>query len=120
MTREEAVELLAANTVGRFAYVARHGAPDVVPVNYAWSDGAILIRSGPGPKLQAAQRGECVAFEVDELDVDRRTGRSVVVSGRACVVVRHPGEDDPDPWADGPRRHLIRIVPSRVDGRRIG
>lgn len=120
MTREEAVELLAANTVGRFAYVARHGAPDVVPVNYAWSDGAILIRSGPGPKLQAAQRGECVAFEVDELDLDRRTGRSVVVTGRASVDSAHQDDPDPSPWASGPRRHLIRITPSRVDGRRIG
>jgi hypothetical protein len=119
LTHDEAVELLARHTVGRFAYVAREGAPDVVPVNYAWRDGAILIRSGPGPKLQAAQRGERVAFEVDELDVDRRTGSSVVVTGRATVVGAHP-DDDPEPWASGPRRHVIRITPSRVDGRRIG
>lgn len=120
LTHDEAVALLGRNTVGRFAYVARQGVPDVVPVNYVWRDGEILIRSGPGPKLQAAQRGERVAFEVDELDVDRRTGCSVVVTGQAGVD--HTQLDDPDlePWASGPRRHLIRITPTRVDGRRIG
>lgn len=120
MAHDEAVQLLAAHTVGRFAYVAREGVPDVVPVNYAWRDGVVLIRSGPGPKLQAAQRGDRVAFEVDELDVERRTGRSVVVIGRATLDVAGPDDPDPSPWASGPRRHLIRITPSRVEGRRIG
>lgn len=120
LTHDEAVALLARHSVGRFAYVARQGVPDVVPVNYVWRDGAVLIRSGPGPKLQAAQRGERVAFEVDELDVDRHTGISVVVTGRADVDHSRPDEADLEPWASGPRRHLIRITPSRVDGRRIG
>jgi hypothetical protein len=119
LTRDEALELLTRHSVGRFAYVAREGAPDVVPVNYLWRDGVILIRSGPGPKLQAAQRGVRVACEVDELDVDRRTGTSVVVTGRAAVAGRLE-DDGPEPWASGPRRHVIRITPSRVDGRRIG
>ena len=52
LSRAEAEELLRRHTVGRFAYVARAGAPDVVPVNDVWSDGAVLVRSGPGPKLR--------------------------------------------------------------------
>lgn len=116
----EAIDLLARRTVGRFAYVARAGVPDVVPVNYVWSGDAVLIRTGPGPKLQAAQRGEVVAFEVDDLDHDLRTGASVVVVGRASVVPLARDGHDPEPWASGPRRHLVRIVPTRIDGRRIG
>jgi len=116
----EAIDLLARQTVGRLAYVARAGVPDVVPVNYVWSSGAVLIRTGPGPKLQAAQRGEVVAFEVDELDEENRTGSSVVVVGKALVVPGPREETGPDPWASGPRRHLVRIVPTRIDGRRIG
>ena len=76
--------------------------------------------SGPGPKLQAAQRGELVAFEVDEIDVHHRSARSVVVTGRATVEAPRAEEPEPEPWASGPRRHLIRITATRVDGRRIG
>lgn len=117
---EDAIALLERQAVGRFAYVARAGVPDVVPVNYVWRDGAVLLRTGPGPKLQAAQRGEVVAFEVDEIDLDSRTGCSVVVVGRASVVPSADEADGPQPWASGPRRHLVRIAPTRIAGRRIG
>jgi hypothetical protein len=36
----------------RLAYVARAGVPDIVPVNLALDGGRLLVRSGPGPKLQ--------------------------------------------------------------------
>ncbi len=120
LCQQAALELLERQTVGRFAYVARAGVPDVVPVNYLWSHGCVLIRSGPGPKLQAAQRGDVVAFQVDELDADQRSGCSVVVTGRASVVLAAPGDDLPEPWAAGPRRHLIRVSPDRIEGRRLG
>ena len=117
LSYHETVELLETCTVGRLAYVARGGVPDIVPVNYVWYDGGVLIRSGPGPKLQAAQRHEMVAFEVDQLDEENRTGRSAVVVGSASVV--EPLEIDVESWAAGPRRHLILITPTRVEGRRL-
>ena len=82
----------------------------------------MLIRSGAGPKLQAAERRELVAFEVDELDDDSHSGWSVVVHGRAERVTEPDGADSaelPLPWAAGPRVHTIRITPRRVTGRRI-
>jgi hypothetical protein len=119
LSRAETHEVLATQLVGRFVYVAREGVPDVVPVNYVWHEDTILIRSGPGPKLQAAERRETVAFEVDEVDETTHTGRSVVVLGRAEVLEPRAVRLDPEPWADGPRRHVIRIVPTRVEGRRL-
>lgn len=122
MTSAECHELLAQEVVGRFAYVARLGVPDIVPVNYVLDGGDILIRSGPGPKLQAAERRETVAFEVDSLDPDARTGRSVVVIGRALRLrpaeQRHL-EELSDTWVAGPRHAVIRIRPTRVTGRRL-
>ena len=115
-------ELMGTRSVGRLAYIARRGVPDVVPVNYVLFDGDVLIRSGPGPKLQAAERQEPVAFEVDDLDEDGRSGWSVVVHGRAS---RPPWSELEHldlvgaPWATGPRRQLIRITPRRLTGRRI-
>jgi hypothetical protein len=124
MTAVECHELLARSTFGRLAYVARAGTPDITPVNYAYADGVILIRSGPGPKLQAAERRERVAFEVDEIDLDSRKGKSVVVAGVATRMrgAEQPWEDEqpPIPWAAGPRREVIRIEPSRITGRLLG
>ncbi len=122
LTRAECYELLAAESVGRLAYVVRADTPDIVPVNYALDGGDVLIRSGPGPKLQAAERCAQVAFEVDAVDSASRTGRSVVVVGRATRL--HPTEqrqhmDAPSPWAAGPRHAVIRIRPTRITGRRL-
>ena len=121
LPREECELLLAEGCVGRLAYVARSGVPDIVPVNYLWHDGTLLIRSGPGPKLQAADRRELVAFEVDLVDEESWTGWSVVVAGR---LERVPPEEVgrlplPQPWSNGHRRHVIRVQASRVSGRRI-
>ena len=116
----ECLELLASRTVGRLAYVARAGTPDIVPVNYRYVDGRVVIRSAPGPKLQAAERRERVALEVDELDEETRSGWSVVVHGRATVL--RPEHEPPEgavPWAPGPRRHVLQVVPERVTGRRL-
>lgn len=117
----ECLSLLATRTVGRLAYLARAATPDVVPVNYALTDGKVLIRSGSGPKLQAAQRRDLVAFEVDEIDEHSHSGWSVVITGRLSVVpVDELGaSQQPSPWANGPRRYLMRLDPRRVTGRRL-
>jgi hypothetical protein len=121
LTVPECELLLAEESVGRVAYIARSGTPDIAPVNYVWVDGGVLVRSGPGPKLQAADRREIVAFEIDRFDEPTQTGWSVVLVGRAQRV---PPEQIaelvlPEPWANGPRRYVIRIEAQRISGRRI-
>lgn len=115
-------ELLGESGVGRLAYIARAGVPDIVPVNYAVVGGDLVLRCGPGPKLQAADRGDTVAFEADDLHASTRSGWSVVVSGRASrlsaeelrrmTVLQRP-------WASGPRLAGVRIRPTRISGRRL-
>lgn len=119
LSPRETVQLLESQSIGRLAYLAREGVPDLVPVNYLWHDGGVLIRSGPGPKLQAAQRGDVVAFEVDELDEIGRTGCSAVVVGPASVVESRTWTHEVRCWAGGPHHHLIRINPTRLEGRRL-
>lgn len=82
----------------------------------------VLVRSGPGPKLQAAERGDMVAFEVDDIDEEQHTGWSVVVVGRTrrlSAAEQNRVELVPTPWAVGPRLHLVRITPTRITGRRL-
>lgn len=122
LSQSECLQLLATRQVGRVAYVARAGLPDVVPVNYEVDGENVLIRSGPGPKLQAAERGDMVAFEVDDIDEEQHTGWSVVVVGRArrlSAAEQNRVELVPKPWAAGPRLHLVRITSTRITGRRL-
>jgi nitroimidazol reductase NimA-like FMN-containing flavoprotein (pyridoxamine 5'-phosphate oxidase superfamily) len=110
--------------VGRLAYVARPGVPDLVPVNYLLHEGDVLVRSGTGPKLQAAERGEVMTLEVDALDEDAQTGWSVVAAGRArrlspAEVRALPAGALPRTWAVGPRHAVLRIRGTRVEGRRL-
>lgn len=121
LSQDACLELLAAKRLGRLAYVARARCPDIVPINYALDGRDILIASGPGPKLQAAERREVVALLVDEIDEVEHSGWSVLVVGRAerltpADAARLP---DPLPWARGPRRHVLRITTQRVEGRRL-
>ena len=122
LSRADCLALLASRHVGRFSYVARAGVPDVVPVNYALDGHDIVVRSGPGPKLQAAERQDVVAFEVDDIDEGGQRGWSVVVHGKAIVLSgaeqKHLSEEAL-PWATGPRSHTIRIRASRITGRRL-
>ena len=124
LDRATCLDLLATRRTGRLAYVARAGVPDIVPVNIALDDERVLVRSGPGPKLQAAERREVVALEVDDIDEDGHTGWSVVVAGRArrlhtSEVARLPADLLPEVWARGPRSSVIAIELTRVEGRRL-
>jgi len=118
---EECLQLLEESSIGRLAYLPRPGSPDVVPVNFLWYDGSIWVRTAPGPKMQAAERRDRVAFEVDRVDEATQTGWSVVVVGR--LQVADPGQlpagVGPEPWSRGTRRHVIRLDPQRIEGRRV-
>lgn len=123
MTRAQCYQLLAEASLGRFAYIARADTPDIVPVNYVLDGEDLLIHSGPGPKLQAAERADRVAFEVDVIDPITRSGRSVVVIGRSSRIPAaeqwQRWQPQSVPWATGPRHAVIRIRPTRVTGRQL-
>ena len=75
--------LLASTPVGRVIYTS--GAlPAAVPLNFAMDGEDIVFRTAPGSKLDAAMAGAIVAFEIDQIDINTRSGRSVLVVGRAA------------------------------------
>jgi nitroimidazol reductase NimA-like FMN-containing flavoprotein (pyridoxamine 5'-phosphate oxidase superfamily) len=127
LNEAECRRLLASRELGRLAFLNRRDQPLILPVNYRLHAGEILIASGPGPKLQAAIRGDAVAFEVDAINEETGQGWSVVVTGRAARYARSvrelqtadalPADCIPRPWAPGPRYALIRIAPQRITGR---
>jgi hypothetical protein len=64
-----------------------------------------------------------VAFEIDAIDVPGRQGWSVLVQGPAHHVSGDERESAEragvEPWPAGDRELFIRIIPTRVTGRRI-
>jgi hypothetical protein len=72
-------------------------------------------------------QGEIV-FEIDAIDLEQRTGWSVLVVGMAHEVdpkqwpasAIHPHALELQPWPAGPKDHWIRLVPRAVAGRRLG
>lgn len=125
LSRDECLRLLEGHEIGRFVVIEDHR-PLVFPVNYVLDGDAVVIRTSTGTKVYGATRG-FVSFEVDDLEHDRRTGWSVVLTGVAQEVT---DLDRPDlverlrdvalePWAPGDRPALLRLAPETVTGRRI-
>jgi nitroimidazol reductase NimA-like FMN-containing flavoprotein (pyridoxamine 5'-phosphate oxidase superfamily) len=118
ITPDECLELLATTDVGRLA-IGQGGSVDIFPINYALDGRAILFRTADGTKWRDGP-GADVAFEVDELDAEHRTGWSVVVHGRLePLTPEMEGEVSPMPWAAGAKPHVLRLVPHTIAGRRI-
>jgi nitroimidazol reductase NimA-like FMN-containing flavoprotein (pyridoxamine 5'-phosphate oxidase superfamily) len=123
LTEDECRRLLSERHLGRLALVDADG-PVILPVNYTLDEGAVVFRTDPGSKLDAAAAGATVAFEVDAADERRRTGWSVVVRGRAGEV-SEPADLERlrslplYPWAPGAKARYVRIRPTSVTGRRI-
>lgn len=120
---EECEALLRGQYVGRVAFVSA-GDPVILPVNYLWHEGGVLLRTAPGSKLDAAAMRSPVAFEIDAFDADYHSGWSVLVTG---VLEELDGDDERlyedlplTAWArDVPRSHWLRIRADRVSGRRL-
>jgi nitroimidazol reductase NimA-like FMN-containing flavoprotein (pyridoxamine 5'-phosphate oxidase superfamily) len=129
LSEEESLELIAPGGIGRIAYVGRYG-PAVLPVNYELQGRTIVFRTAEhGPLDEDLRTGIAgadykVAFEIDDIDPAARRGWSVLIQGPAHHVtgdeeeaVRRTGVE---PWAPGDRELFVRIVPSRITGRRVG
>ena len=125
----ECLRLISAGGVGRIGYTGRFG-PTVVPVNYALHEGTIVFRTGQhGPLGEDLRTGiehaeSKVAFEIDETSAATREGWSVLVQGSAHLVDSEAErvsivQSGVEPWAGGEKELFVRVIPTRITGRRI-
>jgi hypothetical protein len=121
LDRDECLRLLATQVVGRVAVAEPGEAPLVVPVNFLLVEERVLFRTDFGAKFRSMVLAERpVSFQADALDPGRRTGWSVLVTGRASEVGDWEASGLPlRPWAAGPRPHVVQVVPESVTGRRL-
>ena len=123
LDRAECFRLLGTASLGRIG-VQSGALPTVLPVNFVVDRDAIVIRTSPGTKLDAATRNAVVAFEADTIDSVYHTGWSVTVTGVAREVV---DSDEIERmaslplahWAPGPADRFVAISTELVSGRRI-
>ena len=120
---DECWELAASRPVGRLAWTGPHG-PTVIPVNFVVTGSDVLIRTTAYSEAARECDDGPVAFEVDELDEENRSGWSVLLRGHAHLEYgAHDGADadaaEPEVWAPGPRSLRLRIEVTEVTGRRI-
>ena len=123
MDRSACLELLAADQIGRLA-VLEGGQPLVLPVNYGLDGESVIFRTAAGTKLDAARRSPA-CFEIDGFDRPTQSGWSVVVRGRLEEVTTLHGpvfdriRSLSEPWVEGERTHVLRLLPSVISGRRV-
>jgi nitroimidazol reductase NimA-like FMN-containing flavoprotein (pyridoxamine 5'-phosphate oxidase superfamily) len=129
LDEDQCLKLISEGGIGRIAYVGRFG-PAVLPVNYELLDKAVVFRTAANGPLDEDLRTGIegadykVAFEIDSIDLATKRGWSVLIQGPA----HHLDGDERDaagrvrvePWAPGDREMMVRIVPSRITGRRVG
>jgi nitroimidazol reductase NimA-like FMN-containing flavoprotein (pyridoxamine 5'-phosphate oxidase superfamily) len=125
----ECLRLISPGGVGRIAFTGRYG-PTVLPVNYKLHQGDIVFRTQHNSATDEDLRTGIdnasykVAFEIDDFSVVAREGWSVLVQGGAHHMesadeVSLAQEAGVEPWPGGERDQFVRVVPSRITGRRI-
>ena len=122
---DECRRLLGDGGVGRVAFQSGSG-QHIVPVNFQLDRNSIVFRTTPYSELGRLAPGSEAAFEVDQVDVESKSGWSVVAKGRVDVIpdnfetaaIRFFGKD-PTPWAEGVRRLYLRLTWRELTGRRL-
>jgi hypothetical protein len=119
----EALALLATAPVGRLIFSDR-ALPFVVPVSFVVDGLDIIMRTGRRSRLATHAPGNVVAFEVDDIAIETRSGWSVVVTGRVELV--HDRVElgrfralDIEAWLPSETDCYLRLRAELIAGRRI-
>lgn len=122
---EDCADLLATSALGRLGVVV-DGRPEIFPVNHVYdrASGCVVFPTNARTKLHSALNWPWVAYEVDGVEPDGDSGWSVMVVGRAEEItdpdeIARAARDRHVLWRPGDTAHWVRIVPSKVTGRRI-
>jgi nitroimidazol reductase NimA-like FMN-containing flavoprotein (pyridoxamine 5'-phosphate oxidase superfamily) len=123
LAEAECRRLLESVQVGRLVFTSA-ALPAVRLVNFVVDADTIVFATADGDRRRAAERGDVVAFEVDDIDLDRQLGWTVTAVGHLSVVDADELEELQQalplrPWPPDLNRHLIRLGIESLDGRRL-
>jgi nitroimidazol reductase NimA-like FMN-containing flavoprotein (pyridoxamine 5'-phosphate oxidase superfamily) len=122
LSHRDCVALLSGAQVGRAVFTER-AMPAVVPVNFIVQDDAVVMCTAADTRLALAATRGVLAFQVDDIDPDTRSGWSVVVVGVAELVESTQERARLrcllEPWTPGHNEVYIRLPLKVVTGRQI-
>lgn len=122
LSRTECRELLGDRGVGRAVYT-EHGLPAVATLNYAVAGDRLYFRAETDTALARCAADAVLAFNVDSVVPQQRSGWSVTVTGRSRRV---PAQDREavanllESWAPGLREDVFALDLAHVVGRWLG
>lgn len=124
LDREVCLQLMTRATLGRLALSTPEG-PHIIPVGYALVGETVAVRTSAYSVLGTSARAALVAFQVDQVDEESRSGWSVMVRGRCYVEtdsqeLARVQEALGDPWVAGARTLYLRLPLEHVTGRVLG
>ena len=124
LSEAECKQLLAQHAAGRIGFMAGDG-PQILPVTYQYRNDSVIFRTSPFGALAGLVRRTSVAFEIDGIDEQNKSGWSALVQGFAEAMAHDyllttAWETGPVPWADGVRNLFIEIKPRKISGRSVG
>lgn len=125
LSSAESLRLLSTRTVGRIAFQTDNGLR-IFPVNYVVDGERIVFRTAAYGVIARSIRATEVAFQVDDLDDQLRSGWTVLAVGRCerledvTEVAGFRDGDGPEPWVDGTRELYFTIRWKGLSGRRLG
>jgi uncharacterized protein len=121
LSEGESWNLLAGVALGRLV-TSVEGEPEIFPVNFVVQNRTVLFRTAVGTKLVSAVINNNVLFEADDHNVAE--GWSVIVRGIARTLhsdddIREAERGQLLPWTATVKQHYVRVVPTRITGRRF-
>ncbi|HEY3560588.1 MAG TPA: pyridoxamine 5'-phosphate oxidase family protein [Kribbella sp.] len=123
VSRADCLRLLHSVPLGRLVYT-NGGLPAVRLVNFLLDADTIVFSTGPGDKFLAAERGDVVAFEADDVDLERHVGWTVTAIGHLSVVTDDEAAElrrtlPLHSWLPMEEPRLVRVGIESVHGRRL-
>ena len=123
LSRDDCIDRLECQSIGRVAVTSR-ALPAIVPVNYRVSGSSVVFRTEPGGMLAHTCDNTVVAFEVDDIAEDGRSGWSVLVVGVAELLEGSAAlramETGLVSAAGDDRDQFVGITLGQISGRRVG
>jgi len=120
LDRAECLQLLRGSRIARVV-LSVDCLPVALPVNVSVLGEEVFFSTGSGSKLATAVQGQVVSIEADDIDLDRHTGWSVMLTGIARLVSK-PDEVDwanRHVWPTGPRPLLVKVPVTLISGRHL-
>ena len=121
LPESECWQLLSSAPLGRLVTSA-DGSPEIFPVNFVVQNRTVLFRTAEGTKLISSAINNQVLFEAD--DYSAAEGWSFIVKGVARSLHTDQEIEEAErvqllPWTATVKEHYIRVLPTRVTGRRF-